>query len=44
MRKVQEESAERHDMFQDALSRSRDKFGTVSEFFGRGVMGVTGIE
>ncbi|KAL8685594.1 MAG: hypothetical protein Q9224_005757 [Gallowayella concinna] len=37
-RKAQEESADRHDMFQDALQRSRDKFGTISEFFGRGVM------
>ena len=37
-RKAQEDSAERHDMFQDALSRSSDKFGTISEFFGRGVM------
>lgn len=37
-RRAQEESAERHDMFQDALQRSRDKFGTISEFFGRGVM------
>ena len=37
-RKAQEESAERHEMFTDALNRSRDKFGTVSEFFGRGVM------
>jgi len=37
-RKAQEDSADRHDMFQDALQRSRDKFGTISEFFGRGVM------
>ncbi len=27
-------------MFEDALRRSRDRFGTVSEFFGRGVMAV----
>jgi len=38
VRKAQEESAERHDMFLDALARSRDKFGTISEWFGRGVM------
>jgi len=38
IRKAQEESAGRHDMFLDALSRSRDKFGTISEWFGRGVM------
>ncbi|KAI4131009.1 MAG: hypothetical protein LQ347_003148 [Umbilicaria vellea] len=40
IRKAQEESADRHDMFQDALQRSWDKFGTISEFFGRGVMTV----
>ncbi|KAF2401451.1 vacuolar protein sorting-associated protein 11 [Trichodelitschia bisporula] len=38
IKKAQEESAERHDMFLDALARSRDKFGTISEWFGRGVM------
>ncbi|KAK8216435.1 hypothetical protein IWZ01DRAFT_431451 [Phyllosticta capitalensis] len=38
IKKAQEESADRHDIFLDALSRSRDKFGTVSEWFGRGVM------
>lgn len=38
IRKAQDESADRHDMFLDALSRSSDKFGTISEFFGRGVM------
>jgi hypothetical protein len=26
-------------MFQDALQRSHDKFGTIAEFFGRGVLG-----
>lgn len=38
IKKAQEESAERHDIFLDALGKSRDKFGTVSEWFGRGVM------
>lgn len=38
IRRAQEESAERHDIFKEALSRSRDKFGTISEFFGRGIM------
>lgn len=38
IKKAQDESASRHDMFLDALQRSRDKFGTVSEWFGRGVM------
>ena len=44
IRKAQDESADRHDMFLDALARSGDKFGTISEFFGRGVMEVPTIE
>lgn len=44
IRRAQDESADRHDMFQDALDRSTDKFGTISEFFGRGVMDVPIIE
>jgi hypothetical protein len=44
IRKAQDESADRHDMFLDALARSRDKFGTISEFFGRGVMEVPTVE
>ena len=40
IRRAQEESAGRHELFQDALSRSGDKFGTISDWFGRGVMGV----
>ncbi|KAI9836467.1 MAG: hypothetical protein M1819_001499 [Sarea resinae] len=44
IRKAQEESADRHDMFQDALQRSRDRFSTVSEFFGRGVMSIPTLE
>lgn len=39
IRKAQDESADRHDMFQDALQRSHDRFGTIAEFFGRGVLG-----
>ncbi|KAF2667692.1 vacuolar protein sorting-associated protein 11 [Microthyrium microscopicum] len=38
IRQAQQESASRHDLFLDALGRSSDKFGTVSEWFGRGVM------
>ena len=38
IRRVQDESADRHDMFREALTRSKDKFSTISEFFGRGVM------
>ncbi|PQE07701.1 vacuolar sorting protein [Rutstroemia sp. NJR-2017a BVV2] len=44
IRRAQEESAERHDLFLDVLARSSDKFGTISEFFGRGVMEVPGVE
>ncbi|KAF2189828.1 vacuolar protein sorting-associated protein 11 [Zopfia rhizophila CBS 207.26] len=39
IRRAQVESAEKHDMFIEALKRSRDGFGIVSEWFGRGVMG-----
>lgn len=44
IRKAQDESADRHDMFQDVLARSKDKFGTISEFFGRGVMDVPTVD
>ncbi|EKG19387.1 Zinc finger RING-type protein [Macrophomina phaseolina MS6] len=44
IKKAQEESAERHDIFLDALGKSRDKFGTVSEWFGRGVMSAATTE
>jgi hypothetical protein len=44
IRRAQDESADRHDMFQDALARSHDKFGTISEFFGRGVMDVPTVD
>jgi hypothetical protein len=44
IRRAQDESADRHDMFLDALARSGDKFGTVSEFFGRGVMDVPAVD
>ncbi|KAK4999637.1 Vacuolar protein sorting-associated protein 11 [Elasticomyces elasticus] len=40
IRRAQEESAGRHELFLDALGRSGDRFGTVSEWFGRGVMSV----
>lgn len=40
IRRAQEESAGRHELFQNALGRSSDRFGTVGEWFGRGVMGV----
>lgn len=44
IRRAQIDSAERHDMFLDALKRGRDGFATVSEWFGRGVMGVGSTE
>ena len=44
IRRAQVESAERHDLFQDALKRGRDGFAVISEWFGRGVMGVGGAD
>lgn len=44
IRRAQVESAERHDLFQDALKRGRDGFAVISEWFGRGVMGVKGTD
>jgi len=38
IRAAQRESAGMHELFVDALGRSRDRFGTVAEWFGRGVM------
>ena len=43
-RRAQLESADKHDMFLDALHRSKDKFGAISEFFGRGVMTSPAVE
>lgn len=40
IKRAQEESATRNDLFADALGRSGERFGTVSEWFGRGVMDV----
>lgn len=39
IRRAQVENTDHHDLFRSALARSTDRFGTVSEFFGRGVMG-----
>lgn len=44
IRRAQDETADRHDMFKDALGRSHDRFGTISEFFGRGVMSAPTVE
>ena len=38
IRRAEVESTEQHDLFKSALERSADRFATVSEFFGRGVM------
>lgn len=35
---AQDEQADRHDLFKAALADSKDKFATISEWFGRGVM------
>ena len=40
IRRQQLASTEGHELFQKQLEGSADRFGTVSEFFGRGVMGV----
>lgn len=42
IRRAQVESAEQHDLFRTALEGSSDRFATVSEFFGRGVMNTSG--
>ncbi|KAI9774325.1 MAG: hypothetical protein M1840_004219 [Geoglossum simile] len=44
IKRAQDESADRHDMFLDALQRSNDKFGTISEFYGRGVMSTPTVD
>lgn len=40
IRRAQLDSASRHDLFADALSRSSNRFETISDWFGRGVMDV----
>ncbi|KAI6244613.1 Vacuolar protein sorting-associated protein 11 [Erysiphe necator] len=44
IRKAQVESSDRHDLFLDALRHSEDRFGTITEFFGRGVMDVAIVD
>lgn len=39
LRKTQIETAGKHDLFKAELERSEDRFATVAEWFGRGVMG-----
>ena len=38
IRRTQEESAKRHEIFREELHRRKDKFGTIGEFLGQGVM------
>ena len=38
MRKTQVEMADRHELFAEDLGRSKDKFGRIAEWFGRGVI------
>lgn len=38
IRRRQVESADQHDLFKAELQRSKDRYGAISEFFGRGVM------
>ena len=40
IKKRQEESAEQHTLFRSILTSSRERFATISDFFGKGVMGV----
>jgi hypothetical protein len=44
LRRNQEERAEKHDLFKDDLERSDERFRTVADWFGRGVMNVGGLE
>ncbi|KAI1346402.1 vacuolar protein sorting protein-like protein [Xylaria sp. FL0043] len=44
MKRGQEERAERHDLFRDALNKSDERFKTVAQWFGQGVMGTGGLE
>jgi hypothetical protein len=44
IRRAQVETSQKHEMFKDALERSHDRFGTISEFFGRGVLSVPTID
>ncbi|TLD34113.1 hypothetical protein PspLS_00951 [Pyricularia sp. CBS 133598] len=44
MRQAQVENAGKHDLFKDALEHSEDRFGTVADWFGRGVMSVPNEE
>lgn len=38
IRERQVKAADQHELFTSELRRSKDRFGLVSDFFGRGVM------
>lgn len=44
IRKGQIEAADKHDMFKMELEKSHDRFGTISDWFKRGVMSAPAIE
>ncbi|RYC54068.1 hypothetical protein CHU98_g12144 [Xylaria longipes] len=44
MKRGQEERAERHDLFRDALNKGDERFKTVAQWFGQGVMGASTLE
>ncbi len=44
IRRQQEEYATRHDLFKAELENSEDRFGTVADWFQRGVMGTSNTE
>ncbi|KAI7547852.1 vacuolar protein sorting-associated protein 11, partial [Hortaea werneckii] len=43
IRRAQEETAGRHELFQDALGRGKERFGVVGDWFGRGVMDASSV-
>jgi vacuolar protein sorting-associated protein 11 len=44
LRRSQIENSGRHELFKAELERSEDRFGTVADWFGRGVMGAPRVE
>lgn len=44
LRSTQIETAGKHELFRAELERSEDRFGTVADWFGRGVMGAPNVE
>jgi len=44
LRRSQAENADKHELFRNELERSEDRFATVADWFGRGVMDVPNVE